>query len=131
MEVLVEAEVRPTEDLDKVKRAVQRIFDGRLEVVEGADGWLFVRGSAQALRALEPLKNLVLQQMIENAFVSYVRKNFSGLSATIMLHKQAAYVGKISLLDSERESPLGPIKVHIRGIGLEDLVEYFCGSSCS
>jgi len=52
----------------------------------------------------------------------YWREN----SITILPHKQACHAGRVSLVDSERESPLGPVKLVVRGSRerLKKTIEY-------
>lgn len=123
VKIEVEAEVRPTEDVEKVKRAVENVYSGDLVVV-GGEGYSFIKGMSMDLRSLEPLRKLIRLQQIEPAAKSYLLRRVSDGELTILLHKQAAFASKISFIDDVRESPLGPIKITIIGENLEEVVEY-------
>ena len=109
----VEAHVNPTEDLDKVKQAVENIFGSLdFEVKFGTWGRL-LESETNNHESLIKLANLIRRERI----VSAARKVFfNGLddnSITFYLNKQVAYAGHISFSQQTAESPLGPIKVYI------------------
>lgn len=123
VEILVEAEIRPTEDVEKVKRAISTIiYLNSFNIEEITPGLRIIRVKCGLLNCLEPLKNTIRIQQIEPAVKAYLYKYRRGKELTMLFHKQAAYAGRISLVDTERESPLGPIKLEIRGTD-EELTE--------
>ncbi|WP_042667283.1 RNA-binding domain-containing protein [Desulfurococcus amylolyticus] len=125
--IIVEAEVRPTEDAEKVKKAVKNIFAGDIIIQELGNKYRVVKGVSPTIESLKPLKNLAKTQQVEPALKNYLIKYRTTTSITLLLHKQAAYAGKLSLIDSEKESPLGPVKIIIEGDEneLEEVVKYF------
>ena len=54
VKIEVEAEVRPTENVEKVKRAVLNVYSGDLILVGGGN-YSFLKGMSMDLRSLEPL----------------------------------------------------------------------------
>ncbi|MGC8983162.1 MAG: RNA-binding domain-containing protein [Desulfurococcaceae archaeon] len=125
--IVVEAEVRPTEDLEKVKKAILSVIKPEsVEVEELGSGYRVVRARGSSIESLEPLRNMARAQQVEPAFRSYLYKYRRGGALTILLHKQAAFVGKLSLVDSDKESPLGPVRVEIEGTEeeIEKLIDY-------
>lgn len=130
VEIVAEVEVRPTEDLDKVKKALSTAISVTDFVVEEiAAGYRVVRAKCTSVECLEPLRNAIKAQQIGPAVRSYLHKHWRGGALTILMHKQAAYAGKVSLVDSERESPLGPIRIEVLGTEEEvnGVVEYLTG----
>ncbi|AFL66448.1 RNA-binding domain-containing protein [Desulfurococcus amylolyticus] len=127
VKIIVEAEVRPTEDAEKVKKAVKNIFAGDIIIQELGNKYRVVKGISLTIESLKPLKNLAKTQQVEPALKNYLIKYRTTTSITLLLHKQAAYAGKLSLIDSEKESPLGPVKIIIEGDEneLEEVVKYF------
>jgi predicted RNA binding protein with dsRBD fold (UPF0201 family) len=130
--VVVEAEVRPTESEDKVKRAVLAIIrPSKINTEELYGGFKLIRAECSSLECLEPLRNVVRKQQVEPALKTYLLKYKQATRLVLLLHKQAAYVEKLSLIDSERESPLGPIKLEIECSSEEELnevVKYLTGT---
>lgn len=127
VEIVVEAEVRPTEDVEKVKKALSTVVDVSNFVVEEITaGFRVVRIKCSRVECMEPFRNAIKIQQIEPAVRAYLYKYKNNGTLTIMLHKQVAYVGKISLIDNTRESPLGPIRIEVSGTEeeIEELIEY-------
>jgi predicted RNA binding protein with dsRBD fold (UPF0201 family) len=134
--VVVEVEVRPTESEEKVKKAVFSVIKPSNLRVEGIHGgFKLIKAECGSIECLKPLREMALKQQVEPALRSYLNKYRRGTRITLLLHKQAAYAEKLSLVDSERESPLGPIKLEIEcasGEEVERVIEYLTGSSqCS
>jgi predicted RNA binding protein with dsRBD fold (UPF0201 family) len=131
--VIVEVEVRPTESEEKVKRAVFSIIKPtNIKVEELYEGFKLIRAECNSIECLEPLREMARRQQAEPALRSYLIKYKYGIRITLLLHKQAAYVEKLSLIDSEKESPLGPIKLEIECTSeeeLEELIDYLTSSS--
>ncbi|MEM0246286.1 MAG: RNA-binding domain-containing protein [Desulfurococcaceae archaeon] len=130
VEIAVEAEVRPTEDVEKVKKALSTVVNASEFVIEEiAAGFKVIRTKCDRIECMEPLRNTIKIQQIEPAVRAYLYKYKSKGVLTVMLHKQVAYVGKISLVDDARESPLGPIKVEVSGTEeeIEELIDYLTG----
>lgn len=127
VKIIVEAEVRPTEDVEKVKKAVRNIFAGDIIIQDLGNNYKVVKGVSLTIESLKPLKNLAKTQQVEPALKNYLIKYRTTTSITLLLHKQAVYAGKLSLIDSEKESPLGPVKIIIEGDEneLEEVLKYF------
>ena len=107
-------EVNPTEDLEKVKRAVENIF-GAVEFKVKSRKWgRLLTAETRGTEGLTKLYNLLSRERIRSA----ARKVFlSGMDEKLVvfyLNKQVAYAGHISFSQKTAESPLGPINVQIR-----------------
>lgn len=113
LRIRVETVVRPTEDVEKVKRAVSNVFDGELVLEDIGNGYFRLIGVSDKLDSLNKFKQIITSENIGPAVRSYVRRRITDNRVTILLHKQALFVNKISLIDSERESPLGAVYITI------------------
>lgn len=111
--VVVEAEIRPTEDPDKVRRAVENIIDPNEVRVEELAGTKILIAESRGLHGLAKLHRLLRQQRILDAARSVLRKSVQGNRIVFYLHKQAALMGKVSFVSGDHESPLGAIRVTI------------------
>lgn len=111
--VKVEVEVNPTEDLEKVKQAVENLF-GKVdyEVRPLRRGVLLVAKTG-GMAGLTKLYNLLRRERVRDAARSVLFGGLSGKSITFHLNKQVAYVGHVSFSKPVAESPLGPIKVQV------------------
>jgi len=122
--VQVEAQVNPTENEDKVKRAVENMFSRlELEVKPQKRGSLLV-GRGRGMDILTKLYNLLRRERIRDAARGVFYDGLSGKSIVFYLNKQVAYVGHISFSKPVAESPLGPIKVEIQCSNPRELIDW-------
>ncbi len=122
--VHVEVEVNPTEDLEKVKRAVENIFGAvKFKVKSRKWGQLLV-AETRGLEGLSKLHNLLGRERIRAAARKVFFSGMSERSLVFCLNKQVAYAGHISFSQKTAESPLGPIEVQIRCENPKKLIEW-------
>ncbi len=120
-EVVVEAEVRPTEDVEKVKKAIANLFDG---IIFQEEGPRLVRGVCDSIACLKTLHRKLRQQRILDTARSVFSRSKYGDYIEIMLNKQAAYAGKVSFVGDPAESPLGAIHVVIRHKDVDAVIDW-------
>lgn len=124
IDVYVEVKVNPTEDLEKVKKAVENIFGNiEFEVTPEERGSLLV-AEAKGIDGLTKLRDLLRRERIRDAARGVFFEGLSKKSVVFYLNKQVAYVGHISFSAPVGESPLGPIKVQIRCDSPQELIEW-------
>ena len=112
--VHIEVEVNPTEDLEKVKKAVENIFGViKFKVKSRKCGQLLV-AETKGLEGLYKLYNLLGRERIRAAARKVFFSGMNERSLVFYLNKQVAYAGHISFSQKTAESPLGPIEVQIR-----------------
>lgn len=122
--VYIEAEVNPTEDIEKVRRAVENVFgDVEFRVKPKLRGSILV-GKATGLDGLTRLQNLLRKERIRDAARGALFEGLSEKSIIFYLNKQVAYVSHISFSKPEGESPLGPIKVQIQCDNPQELIDW-------
>jgi len=113
VQIRVEAEVNQTEDLEKVKTAVENMF-GPLDLAVKTKLWgQLLTARISGLEGLTKLSNLLQREQILSAARKVFRKSVNNNSITFYLNKQVAYVGHVSFSQQSGESPLGPITVKI------------------
>jgi predicted RNA binding protein with dsRBD fold (UPF0201 family) len=122
--VQVEADINPTENEDKVKRAVENMFSNlELEVKPQRQGSLLI-GKGKGMDALTKLYNLLRRERIRDATRGVLYEGLSEKSIVFYLNKQVAYVGHVSFSNPVGESPLGPIKVKIHCDNTRELINW-------
>lgn len=126
----VETPLNPTEDPEKVARAVHNLFPSANLVNEKTD----VRHSRlyatmTRLEDLENLKNVLRQEAIRDAARKVLFNSVSGSSIVVYLNKQAASAGKASFCERYDESPLGPITLTITSESPEQVIDWLAPSS--
>lgn len=113
IKVKAETEIKPTEDPDKVRRAIQNlILNPTIETAQICNGALLI-AKAEGEDGLSNLHTLLRQERIRDAARKLLFRGLHGKTITFCLNKQVAYVGRISFCKPSAESPLGPIKIEI------------------
>lgn len=122
--VQVEADINPTENEDKVKRAVENMFSKlEWEIKPQRQGSLLI-GRGKGMDTLTKLYNLLRRERIRNAARGALYEGLNQKSIIFYLNKQVAYMGHVSFSQPEAESPLGPIKVEIECDNPRELIEW-------
>jgi predicted RNA binding protein with dsRBD fold (UPF0201 family) len=122
--IQVEVEINPTEDPDKVKRAVENIIgNAEFEIKQQRQGSLLV-AKAEGMDGLTKFYDLLRRERIRDATRRVLFGGLSGKSIAFYLNKQVAYVGHVSFSQPTAESPLGPIKVQIQCDNPRELIEW-------
>ncbi len=117
VEIEIETDVHPTEDVDKVVQAVKNLFpDAEIEIEDGklkARAW-----------DLKKFRDLLRRQRILDTARTELFKGRSGNEITILLNKQTAYVSKINFADED--AILSPIRVTFKlyGIPVGKFIDY-------
>jgi hypothetical protein len=129
IKVKAEAEIKPTEDPEKVKRAIQNlILNPAIKTFQTGEKSLLI-AEAEGEDGLSKLYNLFRQERIRDAARKLLFKGMKGNTITFYLNKQVAYVEHISFCKPIAESPLGPIKIEITCNDPRALIDWLAPSS--
>lgn len=124
IKVRVQAKVNPTEDLDIVKHAVERMFPGNEVLFEGSDniGYMVFEGD---IHALVNFHYLIRQEKIIDTARTQMSKGLSrdGKMTKFIINKQVATVGHLNF--PAQEEPLGSIEIHISTMSQEEMLRLF------
>lgn len=124
IEVLIEAKVNPTEDIEKVKQAIENIFGNVEYEVKMLHRGKLLMAKTKGIAGLTKLYNLLRRERIRDAARTVLFDGADEKSVTFYLNKQVAYVGHISFCKPVAESPLGPIKVQIICENPKELIDW-------
>lgn len=111
--VLVETACFPTEDREKVKAALRKLFPD-LRIERDDDRIVGTTESVERLREL--IRNQKIRDTARGQFLAGRR----GSSTRVALSKQAAYVGAVNFA---APSPLGAIEVRIEDEDLDAVID--------
>jgi len=112
------ARINPTEDVDKVIKAISNIFE--FDELEIGDDYILVTGDKESLRNLrESLKSRKIRDTAERMFI----KGSEGDKIFFSLSKQAALVSIPNFVDREM-SALGEIDVIIETDYVESFISW-------
>jgi len=124
VDVHIEVEVNPTEDPEKVRKAVENIFGSvEFEVKPHGRGNLLT-AKTRGIDGLTKLYNLLRRERIRDAARAILFDGLGEKSIVFYLNKQVAYAGHISFSKPVGESPLGPIRVQISCDNPRELIEW-------
>ena len=130
VEIEAEALIYPTEDPEKVEKAIKTVFPKcSMSVENPSEEVRILRARENGKEALIPLQSLLRQDRIRDAARSVLMSGISNNMITFHLNKQVAFVGHISFSMPNAESPLGPITVRIRCENPIGLVEWLAPRS--
>lgn len=116
--------MHPTEDLGKVKTAVENIFGALTFKVEDRDEVSILTAETENMDLLNAFQESLRRDRIRDAAR---RVLLGGLERNIIvfyLNKQAAYAGHVSFSEPIGESPLGPISVQVECESARELIEW-------
>ncbi len=113
MKVTVRTKIYPTEDIEKVKKAVKNLFPTIKIDISEEEKTLVGKGNEEAITHFRYLlhRGRILDAA-RKVIKSGTRKDGNIYHSRFDVNKQVAFIGKISF-STEGESPLGPITVEI------------------
>lgn len=124
LRAVIRAVVKPTEDPEKVKRALRKLFPTiDVNLIESCEGPAFI-GEAEGRSVLETLREKFRSRLVNEAVRAALLKRKSGRRTVLYLNRQAAYMGKAYLTEWDEE-PLAPIEVIIESDDLEGFIKWF------
>jgi len=124
VDLKIVVEVNPTEDKDKVEKAVENIFGNMKFELKPLDGKGLLIGTEKGLTGLAKFGDILRRDRIRDASRGVLFGGLKGKLLTFYLNKQVAYAGHISFSNSIGESPLGPIEVRIRCSDPIELIDW-------
>lgn len=124
IKIIVEAEVKATEDEEKVKQAILNIFEPESISIEKRFGRKYIIAKSENIESLRKLHSLLRRERILDAARKMMRRFSTQNQVIFFLNKQVAYVGHLSFCLPERESPLGPIRFEITCDNVKDVINW-------
>ncbi len=123
--IRVEVEIRPTEDEEKVLKALKNVvLIDNIRIVELSSGYRLAVAEGNDISMLLKLYELLRRQRILDTARNILMKHSQGDVLNIKLNKQAAYQGYVSFVEDESESPLGPISITISSDKLYEVIDW-------
>lgn len=113
IKIKVETQIYPTEDVNKVKKAIENVIPNIDCKIERIGRKMYLIGEIEGTKGLRSLHRLLREQKILDTARSVLKRSVSGNTIIFYLRKQAAFMGKIHFCDAYTETPLGPIVIQI------------------
>jgi predicted RNA binding protein with dsRBD fold (UPF0201 family) len=109
--VHIEVVVNPTENEDKVKKALFNLFGDLVTEVTPLHKGNMLTSKCKGQESLSTFRNVIARDRIRDAARKSLHGDMKSECFTFYLNKQVAYAGHVSFSEAEAESSLGPIKV--------------------
>lgn len=123
--IRIEVEIRPTEDVGKVLKAVANLFKiDSPKLQDLGRGYKILVVESNNLTILQPLHNALRRQRILDTARSYMYRHKREDTIILMINKQAAYQGHINFVDHHNESPLGAIVITISTPQIDRVIDW-------
>ena len=122
--VRVEIPLRPTEDEEKVRGLLERIVVPDRIYVEETGEFKTIVAEARCVTSLSRLHSLLRRERILDATRKRLLRSLGENRLTILIHKQALAAGRLSLVDDDRESPLGAVRVEVTHPNPREVVDW-------
>jgi uncharacterized protein len=122
--VIIETEVNPTEDEEKVRQAVNNVVGNAEITVKPAARGSTLTAEAKGQESLVKLRNIMCNDRVRDASRRILFKSIRGETLSFYLNKQVAYAGHVSFCEETAESPLGPLRFRIKTDDAPQLVEW-------
>lgn len=125
IKIRVETEVRPTEAVEKVRRAIFNVIDIHdLNTVDLGGGRRLLVGESSDVRSLIRLHHLLRVERILDAARNIMFKSLLNNTIVLRIHKQSAFAGRVSFVTYDDESPLGPIFITITSDKIREVIDW-------
>ena len=125
----IEVDVNPTEDEEKVKKAIKNILYNPTFTSEPAFQGYKLKADAKGQASLTNLRSLLRNDRIRDAARKMLYRATRDNKISFYLNKQVAYAGHVSFSEEHAESPLGPIYVVIEAAEPKQLVDWLAEKS--
>ena len=112
--------VNPSEDIDKIKKAITNIFPHSTLTTENFS----VSAQSKDLTSFEKIYETVHTKQSQRTYKRNLEKNLENDTTWFYLNKQAAFANKIAICEKSDESPLGPIKVIITSSNIDRIIDW-------
>ncbi|MFW9810443.1 MAG: RNA-binding domain-containing protein [Candidatus Thorarchaeota archaeon] len=114
MDVLISCPVYPTEDILRVKRALETIIGPQNITTEKNDEISELVFTSSKRETLNIVRHTIHDLRIIDTARKRLRSNWNGTSTQIYFDKQAAFIGKLRIIDDSTElPPLSAIEVSV------------------
>jgi len=125
LKIIVEAQVNPSEDANKVKIAIQNLIKQIEPDFSQKDK---IIASTNDEKSLYLIYEQIRAKQIFAVARRFLLANMAQDSTYLILNKQAAFMGGLNICEEESESPLGPIKLIIQSPYINEFIDWLAPS---
>ncbi|MEM1549034.1 MAG: RNA-binding domain-containing protein [Candidatus Methanomethylicia archaeon] len=123
MKIIIKSEVKPTEDEEKVRKAILNIINSETIKLIEENGVKTLIAEGDNIEVLSKLRETLRRRRILTTAKAILKRSIMENKITFYLNKQAAYMGQVSFCEKDGESPLGPITIEITCNNIDEINE--------
>jgi predicted RNA binding protein with dsRBD fold (UPF0201 family) len=122
LRIVLRAAISPSEDRDKVISAATGVLGKcEYEMEEGEDS---VTLRSSHLECLQMVHDQLRDRHVRDAARRRLLKSIDGNRMTLLLNRQAAFIGIVAVVAAAEESPLGPLVLEMECDKPEELMDW-------
>lgn len=119
------ADVKPTEDIEKVKQALLNLCPpASIEVFQEPEKTTTMKGYATGPESIATFAKKFREQRILEAVRQQLLKSVQNNELVFAVQRQAAFVNRFHLCDLTDYTATGPIRVEIQANNIQDVIDY-------
>lgn len=119
VEISLSAKINPSEDMEKVREALFNIIPVNYSFEGG-----ILNGYTQDLVALKNIYEKIRAKRSLRVLRRLLLRGMRDDSSTILLNRQAAYVGSVVFCETELEAPLGPLTLVVKADKIMNFIDW-------
>jgi len=123
LKVIVEAKLNPSEDLEKVKKAIANVLCKEVYEKATIEDDL-IKYESNSYLCLSKIYEQIRHRRTMAVLRRLLKRNATRNETWVYLNRQAAFVGKVVICEEEQESPLGPIVIKFITDDIESFIEW-------
>ncbi|RDE13054.1 MAG: hypothetical protein C4K47_06680 [Candidatus Thorarchaeota archaeon] len=121
MQGVARGKVYPTEDQERVEQAIKTVLSGGECTVVDHEAYAELEIAFNEAKSLEWLRQRIQDLRIIDAARTRLQSNWDGVRTRLCIDKQAAFLGRVRIIDDSEESPsLGYIEIMLQFDGLRE-----------
>lgn len=129
MKATIRCIVHPTEDIQRIENAIENILGSIAIEKNEFDEFIEIYSPDVEKASFTTLRQMVHEKRILDAVRVRLLKNLDDFTTFMFFDKQAAYTGKIRLIDNANEDPpLGSIEIRLEfssEVQFEEFLDWF------
>jgi uncharacterized protein len=119
--LIIQTKIHPTESLDKLKDALRNVIQHSTMNIEKQT---LLVGRSERIDSLVTIYEQVRARQSVSVLRRMLMNHMDRSTTWFLLNKQAAAAGVVALVDTDSESPLGAIRIHIQCDTLQQVIEW-------
>ncbi len=119
MEIFLSAKINPSEDVEKIREALTNIIPLSYSIERG-----LLRGYSEDRKTLLNIFEKIRSKQSIRAVRRLLLRGIDDNSSTVLLNREAAYVGSVAFCETAIETPLGPLMLVVKAENIMEFIDW-------